>query len=160
MYGQIIYIFIKENKISCCCSVTKSCLTPCNPTGCSMPGFPVLHCSLLKFTSIQSVIPSNHLILCCPFLILPSIFPAFGSFPMSQIITSGGQSIGAPASASVVSMNIQHWFPLWLTGLISLLSKGLSIVFSSTTGWKYQFFGAQLSLWPNSPIHTCLLENS
>ena len=83
--------------------------------------------------------------------------PASGSFPMSQFFTSGGQSIGASASASVFPMNIQDWYP-GLTGLISLLFKGLSRVFSNTTVQKHQFFGAQLSLWPNSHIHTWLLE--
>ena len=74
---------------------------------------------------------SNHLIFCCFPLFLPSIFPASGSFPMSQLFASGGQSIGA--SASVLPMNIQGWYPLWLTSLIFLQSKGLSRVFSSTT---------------------------
>ena len=82
--------------------------------------------------------------------------PASGSFPMSQFFASGGQSIGA--SASVLPMNIQGWFPLRLTGLISLQSKGLSRVFSSTTDQKHQFFGAQLSSQSNSHIHTWLLE--
>ena len=86
-------------------------------------------------------------------------FPASGSFPVSHFFASGGQSIGASASASVLPMNIQGWFPLGLTGLISLQSKGLSRVFSNTTVQKHQFFGAQLSLWSNSLIHTWLLEN-
>ena len=73
-------------------------------------------------------------------------FPASGSFPMSQFFTSGGQSIGASASASVLPMNIQDWFPLGWTGWISLLSKGLSRVFSNTTVQKHQFFSNQLSL--------------
>ena len=77
---------------------------------------------------------------------LPSIFPASGSFPMSQFYKSGGQSIGASASASVLSMNIQDWVPLGLTSWISQQSKGLSRVFSNTTVQKHQFFGAQLSL--------------
>ena len=85
-------------------------------------------------------------------------FPASGSFPMSQFFASGGQSIGVSASASVVPMNIQDWFPLGLTDLISLLSKGLSRIFSNTTVQKHQFFSAQLSLWSNSHIHTWLLE--
>ena len=80
-----------------------------------------------------------------------------GFFPMSQFSASGGQSIGASASASVLPMSIQGWFPLALTGLISLLSKGLSGVFSSTTVQKRQFFGIYPSLWPNSHIHTWLL---
>ena len=85
-------------------------------------------------------------------------FPASGSFPMNRLLVSGGQSIGASASASVLPMNIQGWFPLRLTGLISLLSKGLPRVFPSTTFWKYQFFSAQPSLWSNSQVHTWLLE--
>ena len=82
--------------------------------------------SLLKFMShwVSDTI-SNHLILCHPLLFLPSIFPTSGSFPVSWLIASGGQSIGASASASVLSMNIQGWFVLELTGLISLQSKGL-----------------------------------
>ena len=75
---------------------------------------------------------------------------------MSWIFATGGQSIGALASASVLPMNIQGWFPLGLTGLISLESKGLSRVFSSTTIWKHQFFSTQSSLWSSSHIHTWL----
>ena len=85
-------------------------------------------------------------------------FPASGSFPMSWLFTSGGQSIGASVSASVLPMNIQGWFPLGLTGWISLLSKGLSRVFSSTAVQKHQFFDAQISSQSNSHIHTWLLE--
>ena len=81
-------------------------------------------------------------------VILP--FLASGSFPMSQFFASGAQSIGASVSASVLPMNIQDWFPLGLTGFISLLSKRLSRVFSNTTVWKHQFFSAQPSLWSNS----------
>ena len=78
-------------------------------------------------------------------------------FQMSQFVPSGGQSIGVSASASVLPMNTQDWFPLGWTGWISLQSKGLSRVFSNTTVQKHQFFGAQLSLWANSHIHTWLL---
>ena len=85
-------------------------------------------------------------------------FPALGSFPRSQFFISDGQSIGASASASVLPMNIQNWFPLGWTSLLFLQSKGLSSVFSITTVQKHQFFGAQLSLWSNSHIHTWLLE--
>ena len=88
-----------------------------------------------------------------PFSCLQS-FPESRSFPMSQLFASGGQSTGAPASASVLPMNIKGWFPLGLTGLI-LQSMGPSRVFFSTTIWKHQFFGAQPSLWFNSFIHTC-----
>ena len=80
--------------------------------------------------------------------------PTSGSFPRSQFFTSGGRSIGASALASVLPMNIQDWFPLGLTGWISLQSKGLSRVFSNTTVQNHQFFSPQLSLWSNSHIHT------
>ena len=83
-------------------------------------------------------------------------FPTSGSVPMSQLFVSGAQSIGA--SASVLPMNIQGWFPLGLTGLISLLSKGLSRVFSCTTLRKHQFFGTQPTLWSNSHIYSWLME--
>ena len=86
----------------------------------------------------------------------PQSFPASGYFPMSWLFPSGGQSIGA--SASVLPMNIQGWFPLGLTGLKSFLSKGPSRVFSNTTVQKHQFFSAQPSLWSNSHIKTWLLE--
>ena len=85
-------------------------------------------------------------------------FPASGSFLRSQLFTSGSQSIGASALASVLPMNIQDWFPLELTGLISSQSKGLSRVFSNTTVQKHQFFSAQFSLWSNCHNHTWLLE--
>ena len=85
-------------------------------------------------------------------------FPASGSFQMSQLFTSGVQSIGVSASVSVLPMNTQDWFPLWWTSWISLLSKGLSRVFSNTTVQKHQSFGAQLSSQSNSHIHTWPLE--
>ena len=108
--------------------------------------------SLFKRMSIESTMPSNYLILCRP-LLLPSIlFPASGLFLMSQLFASGGQSIGASASAWVLPVNIQGWFPLGLTGLISLLSKRLSRVFSSTIVRKHQFFSTQLFLWSNYHI--------
>ena len=115
--------------------------------------------SLLNLTSIESVMPSNHLILCHPLLLPPSIFPSIRSFPMSHFFTSGGQSIGVSVSASVLPMHIQDWFPLGWTGWISLQSKGLSRVFSNTTVQKYQFFSIQLYLWSSSHSHTWLLEN-
>ena len=93
-----------------------------------------------------------------PFSFNHESFPASGSFQMSQFFTSGGQSSAISASASVLPMNVQDWFPLGWTGWISLLSKGLSRVFSNTTVQKHQFFGAQLSLQSNSQIHTWLLE--
>ena len=131
-------------RINCCCSVAKSCPTLCNPMDCSTPGFPVFHFShsLLKLMSTESVMPSSV----ATFSSHLQSFPASGSFPTSQLFASGGQSIGASASASVLPMNIQDWFPLGRTGWISWQSTGLSRVFSNTTVRKHQFFGAQLSL--------------
>ena len=103
--------------------------------------------SLLKRMSIESVMLSNHLILCPLFSFCLQSFPAselfFFFFPVSQLFLSGNQIIEASDSASVLPMNIQGWFPLGLTGLISLQFKGLSRVFSSGTVQKHQFFGAQ-----------------
>ena len=88
----------------------------------------------------------------------PQSLPASGSFPMSRLFASSGRSVGTSVSASVLPMNIQGWFPSGLTGLTSLLSKGLSRVFPSTTVQKHQFFCAHTSLWFNSYNHTGLLE--
>ena len=110
--------------------------------------------SLLKLMSIKSVMPSSHLILCCPFSSHLQSFPASGCFQMSQFFASGGQSTGVSASPSVLPMNIQDWFPLGWTGWISLQSKGLSRVFSNTTVQKHQFFGTQPSSQSNSHIRT------
>ena len=113
--------------------------------------------SLLKLMSIESVIPTiSSSVL--PFSSHLQSFPASGSFQMSQFSTSGGQSTGVSASASVLPMNIQDWFPSGLTGWIFLQSKGLSRVFSNTTVQKRQFFSAQLSILPKTHIHTWLLE--
>ena len=92
-----------------------------------------------------------------PFSSCPQSFPASGCFLVSQFFASGNQSIGVSASTSFLPRNIQDWFLLGLTGLISLQSKGLSRAFSNTTVQKHQFFGAQLSLWFNSHICTWLL---
>ena len=125
------------------------------------------HQASLSFTISQSLLNSCPLSQWChptisssviSFSSGPQSFLASGSFLMSQIFTSGGQSIGASASVSVLPMNIQDWFPLEWTGWISLQSKGLSRVFSSTTVLKHQFFGTQPSLWPNSHICIWLLE--
>ena len=125
----------KNHSLLCCsCSVAQLCPVLCNTVDCSMPAFPVLH-YLLGFaqTRIHWIdVASNHLILYHP-LLLPSVFPSIRVFAVSQLFTSSGPSIGASASASVFSMNTQSWFPLRLTGLISLLFKGLSRVFASTT---------------------------
>ena len=122
---------------------------------CSMPGFPVHHhLPELAQTHVLWVGNAIYLNLCHPHLLLPSIFPNIRSFPMSTLFASCDQSIGTSASASVLPMNIQDWFPLGWTGLISLQSKELSRVFSNTTVQKYQFFGVQPSLWSSSHIHT------
>ena len=113
--------------------------------------------SLLKLMSIELVMLSN-IWSCAALLFVLQSFPASGSFLKSQLFAAGGQSIRASAPASVFSINIQGWFPLGLTGLISLLSKELSRVFSSTTVWKHRFFRAQPYLLSNSHIHSWLLE--
>ena len=116
------------------------------PRGLQQPGFPVLH-YLPEFvqTHVHWVDDASLSLSSCP-----QSSPASVSFPMSQLFTSGGQRIGFSALVSVLPMNIQDWSPLGLIGLISLLSKGLSRVFSSTIVQKHQFFGAQSSLWSNS----------
>ena len=111
-----------------------------------------ISCNLLKFMSVESVIPSNHLTLCHPLFLLPSIFPSIRSFPLTWFFASSGQSIGA--SASVLPMNIQGWFPLGLTGLISMQSKGLSRGLSSTTTRKHKFSGAPYGPALKS-VHVC-----
>ena len=130
-------------------------LTPWT-AACQAPLSLTISRSLLKLMSIESVRPSNHLVLCHPLLLLPLSFPVSGSFTISRLFISGGQMIGT--SASALPKNTQSWFSLGLTGLNSLQSKGLSRVFSNTTVWKHQFFGAQPPLWSNSHIYTLLLE--
>ena len=111
---------------------------------------------LPKFMSIESVMPSNHLILCHPLLLLLSILTSIRVISNESAVHISGQSTGA--SASFLPKSIQGWFPLRLTRLISLLFKGLSRVFSSTTVQKHQFFSTQPSLCSTSHIHTWLLE--
>ena len=145
----------------CCCSVTKLCLAVCEPMNCSMPASPMLN-YLLEFCSNSCPLSQwchpSILSSIGPFFSCFQSFPASGSFQIGQSFASSGQSIGASGSASVLPMNIQSWFPLGLTGLISLLSKALSRVFSNTTVQKHQLFSAQLSSQSNSHIHTWLLE--
>ena len=130
---------------------------------CSTPGFPVLH-YFMEFAqthvswvggwypTIASSIAS--------FSSCPQSFPASESFPMSQLFTSGGQHIGASASASVLPKNIQGWFPIGLIDLTSMQSKGFPRVLSSTTIQKHRFFSAEPSLWSSSHIRTGLLEKT
>ena len=139
-------------------SVAQSCLTLCNPMNRSTPGLPVHH-QLPEFTETHVHCRWCHPTISAsvvPFSSCPQSSPATESFLISQLFTSHGQSI--TASASVLPRNIQDWVPLELTGLISLLSKGLLRVFSNTTVQKHQFFGPQSSLWSNSHIHLWLLE--
>ena len=139
----------KNHDISTCCySVAQLCPTLCDPMDCSTPGFPVLH-HLLEFAHthlhwVCDAIQSTHP-LSTP-LLLPISFPASEAFLMSQLFTSGGQSIGTSSSAWALPMTILGLFPLGLTGLIFLQSKGLSRVFSSTAVEKHQFFSTRPSL--------------
>ena len=159
-YTWLIYQFIPFNKHSCCAchlalkdtpvqfsrSVVSDSLQPHGlqharpPCPSPTPRVYSNSCPLTQWchpTISSSVVPFSSSL---------QSFPASGSFPMNQFITSGGQSIGFSASASVLPMNIQDWFPLGWTGWISLQSKWLSRVFSNTTVQKHQFFSAQLSL--------------
>ena len=128
---------LQHTRLPCPSPSPKACLNTCALSWWCHP------------TISSSVIPFS----CCL-----QTFPVTGSFPVSWLFTSGGQSIGA--SASILPINIQGWFPLGLTGLISLLSKQFSRVFSSSAVQKHQFFGAQPSLWSNSHICTWLLEKN
>ena len=141
-------------RVCCCCPVTNLCPTLCDPMDYSTPGllWPPLSpgvcsdsCLLSQWCYLTTSSSASS------FSSSPQSFPASGSFSMSWLFTPSGQ--GIEASASVLPMNIQDWFPLGLTGLISLLSKGLSTVFSSTIQ-NHQFFSTQPSLWSNSYIHT------
>ena len=151
----------------CCCLVTKPCLTLCDPITAARqalsPGIFSNSCPLNQWChpTISSSVSS--------FSSCPQSFPASGEifqfliFPMRKglwLLLSDGQSIGASDSASVLPLNIQDWFPSGLTGLIPLLSRGLSGVFSRTTIQKHQIFGTPSSLWPNSNIHAAAAAKS
>ena len=147
------YWGLNEN-INCFCSVTKSYVTVCDPMDCSTqaPLFSTVSQSLLKFMSIELVVLSNYHILCHPFLLLPSIFSSISFF--SSELTLG---IRWPKywSFSISSFNeYSGLISFKINGFISLQSKGLSRVFSSTTSWEHQFYSARPSLWSNSHIHT------
>ena len=137
-----------------CCLVAKLCPTLYNPMDCSTsplhPGVGSNSCPLSWWCYLTISSSAG------PFSFCLQSLPASGSFPVSQLFALHGQSIGA--SASVPPMNIQGWFPLGLTALISLQSKGLSRVFSNTTVQKHRFFGIRPSLWSSSHICTWLLE--
>ena len=149
MYYKLYFV-----KKSCCCSVTQSFLTLYGlwTAACQDSLSSTVFQNLLKLMPIDSMMPSNHLILCRPFSSFPCSFPASGSLQMSQLFVSGGQSIGVSASTSVFPMNVQGWLPLGLTSFI-LLSKELSRVFSSTIYESIDFSVLSLlygtTLWPN-----------
>ena len=135
------------------------CIWLCNPIDCSTPGFSGFHC-LPVYSNSNSLSQWCHPTISssvAPFS-CPQSFPALGYFPVSHLFASGGRSIGASASALVLPLRIQGWFPLRLTDLISLLSKWLSRVFSNTTVQMHQFFGTQLSAQSNSHIYIWPLE--
>ena len=114
--------------------------------------------SLCKLIYIESVMPSNHLILCRPLLLSSSIFPSIRVFSNESVLCIRWPKYWSFSFSTVLPMNIQDWFPLGLSGLNSLQSKGLSRVFSNTTAQKHQFLSIQLSLWSSSHIHTRVLE--
>ena len=161
-FHVLTIIYNAAINICWCCSVTKSCLILCDPKDYSTPGFPALH-YFLEFDQthvhwVGDAIQASQ----------PLLSPSPPALNLSQHqslfqwVSSSHQvaiTIGASALALVLPMNIQGWFPLGLTGLLSLLPKGLSRVFSNTTVWKCQFFDAQPSLGSNSHIHTWLLDN-
>ena len=151
-------MFMEFSSVRFSCSVVSDSLWPHKPQHARPPypsPIPRVHpnsCPLSQWchpTISFAVIPSSS---------CPQSFPASGSFPMSKLFTSVGQSIGVSASTAVLPMNTQDWSPLGWTGWISLQSEGLSRVFSNTTVQKHQFFCIQLSLWSNSHIHTWPLE--
>ena len=161
IYGWRVDIKVRSME-RCCCSVAWSCLTLCDPVDCSMPGFPVLH-HLLELAQtrvhwVNDAIQLSHPLI-IPFSSCLQSFPASGSFPVSLLFTSGGQSIRVSALASVLPINIQGWFPLGLTDLISLQSKGLSRVLSNITVQKHQFFNTQPSYGPTLTSNHDYWEN-
>ena len=137
-----------------CSSVVQSlnCVQLCNPLDCNTPGFPVPH-HLSEFTqtlNIESVMPSKHLILSCSLLLMPSIFPSIRVFSSELALHIRWPKYWNFSLSISPSNEYSRLFPLGLTGLISLLSEGLSKVIDSTTVRRHQFFSAQPSLWSNS----------
>ena len=155
----------KQNTIAistdyCSCSVAQSCLTLWDPMGYSTPGFPVLHHLPVCSNSCPLSWWCHPAISFCvfPFSLCLQSFPASGSFPVGQLFVSIRWPQYWSFSFSINPMNIQGWFPLGLSGLISLQSKELSRIFFNTTVRKHQFFCVQPSLWSNSYTSTWLVE--
>ena len=156
LYDVRRYVFIYMEIDIDCCSVAQSCTTLSDPVVCSKPGFLVLHHlqRLLKFMSVESVTPPNYFILCCPLLLLPSIFPSIRVFSKELVLYNRWPKYWRFSFiislfneySGLVSFRID-WFDL-------LAVQGLSRVFSNITVQKHKLFGAQLSLWSNSHIHT------
>ena len=146
----------------CYCSVTQSCLTLCNSRDHNMPVFPVLYWfaqfMFLEFAQAHVHWVGKPTISSCHLWLLLSVFSSITVFSNESPLHIRWPKYWSSSFSISLPMNIQGWFPLRLGDLISLLSKGLSSVFSSTTVWKHQFFGSQLSLWSPSHIHTWLLE--
>ena len=141
----------------CCCLAAQSCLSLCDPMDCSMQAYLSItnSRSLLKLISIESVMPSSHLILCHPFPILSSIVPSIRIFSNESVLPIKWPKYWSFSFSIIPSKeHPTSWSPLGWTGWIYLLSRGLSGVFSNTTVQKHQFFGAQLSSQSNSHIHT------
>ena len=146
--------------LCCCCSVTQLCLSLCDPMDCSMQAslsFTITQ-SLLKLMSIELVMPSIHLILCRPLLLLPPIFPSIRVFSSVSALHIRWPKDWSFSFSISLSNEYSGFISFINPGLISLQSKGLSRVFSSTTVQKYQFFGAEPSLWSSAHIHTLGLE--
>ena len=137
-----------------------SCVRLCNPMDCPHQAYLsfTISQSFLKLMFIESVMPSNHLVLCRPLLLLPSIFPSIRVFSNESALHNRWPNNWSFSFTISPFMNTQDWSPLAWTGWISWQFKGLSRVFSNTTVQKHQFFGAQLSSQSNSHIHTWLLE--
>ena len=156
----LVLILLSTNLFQFSCSVMSNSLWPHEPQHARPPcpsPTPGVHPNLCALSRWCHPTISSSVV---PFSSYPQFFPASGSFQMSQFFTLGGQRIGASASASVLPMNIQDWFPLGWTGWISLQSKALSRVFSRTTVQRHPFFSTQTSLWSNPQICTWLLEKS
>ena len=137
-------MFLSLHAFFSCCSVAQLCPTLCNPTDCSMPSFPVLHQSLLKLISTDSVMPSNHLVLCPPLLLLPSIFPSIRVFSNESVLPIRWPKywgFSSSPSSEYPGLTSLGWI-----GWISLQPKRLSRIFSNSTVQKHHFFGTQISL--------------
>ena len=151
LFGSQFFQNFNTTSVSCQFSVSVIS-TLCDPMNRSTPGFPVHHQlpEPAQTHVIKSLMPSNHLILCCPLLLLPSIFPSIRVFSNESILCICGQSTGVSALTSILPLNIQDWLPLGLTGLIFLKSKGLSSLLQHHSSkasilWRSAFFMVQLS---------------